>query len=276
MDSLQWANPIDWASANQLLQYLSGISAISPSPDAYEGNLALQLESVEFMINCDTDSFGFMVDGSWEGFEEPSSGIPFTPSQANFCFGGFYRYLPQGSDTAAAALLFTRFDPVTQTRDTLHEEGMALPAAEAYTRFEFCLDTVDWDVQPDSFIVAFLSSDADHFFSDATPGIGSRLLLDALYFQDEPSTGVASHPLPMEVLLYPNPVMDQLSLQSKASVSQPLLIEIHDLQGKRIFQQHCEQPIIQISVGHIAPGPYLIRVSDPQTGAFLNQKMIKR
>lgn len=106
-----------------------------------------------------------------------------------------------------------------------------------------------------------------HFDSEIqlTPGFQQRL------FAFIPET---SSPDGMQVLLYPNPVSEELHLLPEDAI-EDARIEIIDINGKVICQLEKDLSTeISIDLGHLAGGIYQIRIMDLQQKKVFNSRII--
>ncbi len=64
----------------------------------------------------------------------------------------------------------------------------------------------------------------------------------------------------IDVNAYPNPTVDQVTLNTKTDGSQNLSFRLFDLEGKLLEQQEILQDKQVISMQHLAPGTYVLKV----------------
>jgi hypothetical protein len=78
------------------------------------------------------------------------------------------------------------------------------------------------------------------------------------------------------ITVYPNPILDYLTIATRNDQNAPLEITLQDVTGKQILRktalptQNQETPL---NTSQLKPGVYLLRVK--QGAAFLNQKVVK-
>jgi hypothetical protein len=78
--------------------------------------------------------------------------------------------------------------------------------------------------------------------------------------------------------VYPNPVRNTLALSVYAPKNQELLLQVSSISGNILISQHTRfvkgKNSQLLNVSRMAAGSYLLSVSDPETGARLNQRII--
>jgi hypothetical protein len=156
----------------------------------------------------------------------------------------------------------------------LEHIGIALPPAATFTQFEFCMDTSDWAVQPDSFHIIFQSSDGDQAFSEAELGVGSALWVDGLYFSRY-STGL-SPDLIKGFSLFPNPSSDQFVVEWENPNREAYRISLFDLSGRQLQLWETNASQHQVSVAALSPGLYLLSMESVSGKERIQRKVVKR
>lgn len=74
--------------------------------------------------------------------------------------------------------------------------------------------------------------------------------------------GISETQQPVRCSVYPNPVMEKLTIQFQKPM-EGVLIEVFDLVGKKIIEekQHKDARISQVDVSILSPGVYCLKVS---------------
>ena len=77
--------------------------------------------------------------------------------------------------------------------------------------------------------------------------------------------------------VFPNPVVDELTIEWAFQEDLNLLFEIYCLSGRRVFYKHqnAESTQLTIQLNHLTPQFYILRVSDPSRGFLETHTILK-
>ena len=77
--------------------------------------------------------------------------------------------------------------------------------------------------------------------------------------------------------VFPNPVVDELTIEWAFQEDLTLLFEIYCLSGRRVFykRQSAESTQLTIRLNHLTPQFYILRVSDPSRGFVETHTILK-
>lgn len=270
---LHYEDPIGWASPNISFGLFGNTTGISKSTDAYDGMYAVKIQTVDYISNCEADTFGFLGEGSWHVIDGQEGGQPFQLDGGQMKLSGYYKYEPVGNDTALAAILFTKYNPVTGERDTVQAMIEALAPSMNYQEFEIRFDSTDFIIQPDSFHLVFQASDNDQFASQAVRGAGSSLWIDGL----EMMTTVGIKELAtIPLRIYPNPASDFVQLEWEPQAGHTYGIQLVNMRGQRLLHSTARQGEIRLDIANLPAGLYFVILSDQQTKLQSSMKLVKK
>jgi hypothetical protein len=83
------------------------------------------------------------------------------------------------------------------------------------------------------------------------------------------------HKIETKWLVFPNPAYDYINITNESNSTQPLKIEIFDLQGKKIHHLLMSEKTTQIQVSNYNTGTYILNISD-ETPFLKSYKIIKK
>ncbi len=243
---LQIEEPDNWTTMNYASPTLN--PSASKTTTSFSGSYALLLKTVETTWG---DTMGVIGNGTF-GQNGPEGGMPvwLNPMKVS----GYYRYLPNGNDTALAGA-FTYINGTT-----IDSVMLKLNGASAYTYFEMNLTYNSWPFI-DTLGIAFSANNPDgiHFAP------GSALYIDQLVVTYYPmSTGGE-----MSVLdpgFFPNPVTDRSVLILDHSLENGLL-QILDVTGKVILTEKISNATtVELHKEKLAAGIHFFRLVDLTSG----------
>lgn len=275
VELLHYEDPEGWASPNISLGLFGNVTGVSKSTDAYDGMYAARIQTVSYISNCEPDTFGFLGDGSWHVIDGQTGGQPISFEQSCMKFGGYYKYDAVGNDTALVGILFTRYDSLTEDRDTVYAMTQALPPAMNYEAFELVFSETDFIIPPDSFHLVFQSSDESQFASQAVRGAGSTLWIDSLYISPCIGDGLAERPI-LNFQLYPNPASTYTRIAWEAQAGHRYELRVVDLQGKTLLKALSSESEIQLDIAKLPSGLYFVSLRDLADDSYSSLKLIKR
>jgi len=74
--------------------------------------------------------------------------------------------------------------------------------------------------------------------------------------------------------IYPNPASSYLNVQTKPGIKKPLLIQLFDMNGKRIVETTTTQDNITLDVSRVAAGMYFLKVSNGYGALVTTDKVV--
>ena len=87
-------------------------------------------------------------------------------------------------------------------------------------------------------------------------------------------TGVPQYLTENDVVVYPNPVADQLTVSLRTNAFQVSDLAVYDINGKLILSQPVSDNQIRVSAQQLAAGHYFLRLSDGKHS--VTTKFVKR
>ena len=171
-----------WASLNKLA-LIGGPATSSKTTDAHSGKFAIKLETMKY---GDFIITGLLLSGVFDPIllkDVPNyviEGKPFKKKPIKF--SGYFKYFPADGDSCNFYINITRYNPVTNQRDTIADANLyAWDTVSTYRLFEMPLTYYRTDLEPDTIKIAIISSAGGRDYTgQGTPKVGSVILLDDL------------------------------------------------------------------------------------------------
>ncbi len=242
--------PDNWTTINYLTLTTDAPYATMTS-DSHTGNSAIRIESMESFVQ---QIVGFMTNGQFQGYNWTGG---MAVNQNPQSIHGYYKYMPQGNDTAQVGVYSYRHEPGVDTISVLEQKLISLPAASDYTYFEIPL-TYDMNPKVDS---VNITVSAGYFFADsAFMKIGSTLYLDDIGIDYFPVSVADIAAAKENFSLSPNPSKGNVYLEVKQALQEKAEFLVYDLQGKTVKN---------ISLNGISPGQsYKIDLNSLRDGFY--------
>ena len=156
----------------QTLNYAqTTVPSASKTTDSYSGTYALKLETI---LTLWGQTLGYVTNGII-GDHGPEGGVPISHNPGSVT--GFYKYIPNGPDTALVVVTTTRYDIQTDTTVSLDMALIKLPPSSVYIPFVISLNYNGFP-PADTVNISFASSNLVD--SMAYVGLGSILYIDSL------------------------------------------------------------------------------------------------
>lgn len=174
---VSWEIPeSEWWSSLNMLKTLGCPLTMTKTEDAHTGNYAVRLETINW--GDDLIIPGIIASGYFDTDrpigENLVLGQPFDETPA--LVEGYYKYLPATQDTAVLYSSLTRYDTVSGLRDTIAEAAISVTdSVPDYARFELIYEYSNYDQQPDSINILFLTSISGQDFNGH---VGSVMFVD--------------------------------------------------------------------------------------------------
>lgn len=211
--------PDDWGTINFLMFMTDTISA-TKSTDAHEGNYAARVQTVGSIEDEEDNLFGYITNGTF-GDDGPEGGLEVDLNP--FMVTGYYKYIPQESDTALAAVYTYRYDFDGDSIIELEEQTIRLPETDEYTYFEIIMG---YNSQPkvDTINISFASSNFEGIGS-GEPYLGSVLFLDQLNITYYP-VDVAVYESNTNFSVFPNPSTGKVTIEIEGEFDKLMIYDI--------------------------------------------------
>ena len=201
-------------------------------------------------------------------FNLMKTGQPFTHRPAKM--NGFYMFENDSlftNDYGQGVVFLKKFNPVTQTADTIGYGNINLPITNTdtvYQPFEMDINYISNDL-PDSIVIAF--------FSTGLGVTGGTLYIDSLTFGTTSSAHQVDQPIGFQI--QPNPVVDFLNISiNKDNFSDNLKITVTDVNGRLVLQHEPKQFMNNINLENLSNGVYFLTISNHLSSK--TEKFIKR
>ncbi|MEM7367275.1 MAG: T9SS type A sorting domain-containing protein [Bacteroidota bacterium] len=277
---LEVRDPVDWYSANDIQLVVNGTGG-SPmitedSLHSYEGHSALRITSQ--LIELDSNIIGIAING--QGLlGDAIGGQPYVGGQSD-TLSGWYNYEAVGDDTASVFLRFFSYEPVGDSTIIHLETGIALPPTDgAYACFQIPFELAQ---MPDSFLIGLGSSDTDNIFSQASPGIGSTLLVDILDFKPCPTVGIDTQLSRSDYKLFPNPAREEIQIVFQSIPGETYHLSLYTLSGQVV--QQIEVPAnlsgytreVPINIRSLADGYYVLSLTNEAGDLLMSETFAKQ
>ncbi|MCD4747046.1 MAG: T9SS type A sorting domain-containing protein [Bacteroidales bacterium] len=255
--------PDEWLTSNFWTNFTD--LAVTKTTDSYDGNYALRLENVETMWN---DVFGAITNGGF-GDDGPFGGMPV--SQNPDILSGYYKYFPEGPDTALASITLFWYDSSMDSTIMLEEQVLKLPAVSSYTYFEV---PVQYNFLPiaDTVNLAFASGNIEE--DSAYVGLGSVLYLDALELTFKPVSVYENNFFGQEILIHPNPAKDVIYIKLTGSFNDEIKFQLFDVYGKSVIEEFLKANNtnnFKLDLSNLSEGIYFYNIN---SGFFKNKGKI--
>jgi len=201
-------------------------------------------------------------------------GVPYTfPAKAK-SFQGWYKSAPLNGDSAGAVILLSKWNPITNHRDTIGSKRLVFKGTVSeYTFFEADINYKVANVLPDTITVLLLSS-AGYNTSNmlgSVGRVGSQAWFDDVTLTDVNGFHYSLVP-EVEVKLYPNPAKDIMIVELGKAVKNGQF-QIYSIDGKQLDAFPSDQVQNQVSVASLQPGSYYYKLTNGKSilnsGSFM-------
>ncbi len=261
-----------WATSNEASMLLFALPSVQKTSDSYIGEYAALIQTVDIQ---GTKGSGTLFTGKFNldinhPLNSTKFGVPFTDKPVYL--KGFYKYFPVAGDSCRIASYITKWNTGTHKRDTIAAASItreqSIATVNSYAEFDIIYHYYSANT-PDSITVIFASSADGANFNAA---IGSKLYIDEIFLGYYPlSTETILKP--NEILVYPNPVSDNITIESKKLNGQE--IKIYNALGNLILMKKLRSEKENISTTMLPSGFYYYSVSK-QDGTLESGKLFKK
>ncbi len=253
--------PKEWRSIDLLVYdtYTSFLSTPSCSQgsetDAHTGDYALVIQNYRSGTKVQR-GYAFLGE---ENNDYYTPHIPFTDTFKYL--QGYYKFLPDGPDTARINIRTYATDGGTRSNNNLYISE----AASEWTFFSMPL-SYNSTFTPDSAALIFYSGNDD----GGEYGLDTKLFLDNLSFAMKPTPlKLSIEEVQSDINYYPNPVNDLLSITSTGGT-----YTINDLTGKTVANGPLQAGLTTINTSLMSSGLYFIHITN--INQQWTQKIIKQ
>lgn len=251
-----YVNPDGWGTMNNTTAIASVYTATKGTPGS-PGAAYLKLTSKTVST---TVVNGIAVSGVLDSITMmPKSGFAFNTRPANFT--GKWQHMIYGSSQGSIQVTLTRWDTGLNQRITVATANQTLSGmAMSWANFTIPFTYLDGN-NPDTCIIVLKAS-------GSAPTNNDYLWVDNLAFSGT-VTGIEKYDSFLSnMIIYPNPSTESVTLNLNLKSPQQITIEITDLTGKLIRSRNVGtlqgETIQTINVSGIAKGTYLVRVVGEQ------------
>ena len=264
-----YTQPVGWLdddSAFVALYQLVGIPTQSYTPcitqvAGYNGGYAARLNnSIETYSSIPIDTFPGLLDLQFPNTVRPAY------------FTGYYQFNRTGTDTAIIGMDLTKWNPVTQTSDSLGGAIIYITSSTSgFTAFNLQIGYVSAET-PDTIEIGisstnFLGQGNNNIYYTRNPN--SSLIVDQLTFSGT-YTGVASAQTTGIVTAYPNPVTDVINFSNLPAAAS--LVEISDVTGRPVMQSALPAAV---NVSALKSGVYIYSISASDGTTLSTSRFVK-
>ncbi|MCC6721552.1 MAG: T9SS type A sorting domain-containing protein [Bacteroidia bacterium] len=263
-NSISSLEPDNWFSFNFMS---TNKPMLTRSTDKYSGNYALKIENVMMKFG---DIMGFVTNGRITDSRYPVGGL--AVKQNPLKISGYYKYVPQGPDTAIAGIFLYKRDAIKDTLILIEDTIIKLkPSNNNYVFFEIPIKYKSKEIA-DTINISFAASNIDD--SLAYVGLGSTLFIDNLNIVYKPnSTKEQKH---IKLYVYPNPISSDSRLKIEnfeLTTNNYSYIEIYNMCGKLIFKENIFKNEIDLSAKKMQAGIYFYKIFDGNNIEYSNGKI---
>ena len=205
--------PDSWLTSNSLVD--SSNLAVEKTNDSYSGNYAAKVST---KLTITDDTIGFLTNGRPTNSTFVSEG-GYQVSQNPDVLSGYYKYTPDGSDSALVSVYSYAKDQSTNNLTRVDSNSVMLPQANNYTLFEVPMNYDSWPVV-DTVSIIFVPGKSTH---QTTPvGLGSELYVDDLSMSYKPTSVEESTNRPLTIA--PNPAREKTRINLSGKEFQELKV----------------------------------------------------
>lgn len=236
--------PLAWMSNNYSLVRI-GKNYVEKTSDAYRGTSACKITTVYeasydyYFAEIMNGRFGETI---WDG--------GFSYSETKDTLMGWYKYMPNQTDTAIVNIVFKK------NGSEIYWSGTILLPSDTYKKFEIPLNLPS---VPDSAMIQIMSSNWPLSMSN----VGSVLIIDELQFKsDLLATKTSDAPAVAGFDIYPNPTVDGFYIFNTSPSEHMNTYVIRDNSGRLVKQGQLIKEKTYIDVKGLGQGIYFVTIND--------------
>jgi hypothetical protein len=249
--------PFGWITNNFLdLSFMYQSKSVVPYSPGHSGKLAAQIISNAYYGIIPEDTIGMLIMGL---LTDNGSGLPIDKYPDSISFWYKYNNDHNGLDSGFAYVLFTKYDPESNTRITIDSQAINLEPTSTF-RYKNINYAEAGTEMPDTFSVMFSSSK----ISPTGRGVGNYIILDdVLMWIGKVGIDPAGY-YNKNCRIFPNPAEKCLNIEINPETNGKTLITVYDLNGKLIHSREVvtgpKKHVISLEIGNLPTGQYLINV----------------
>jgi len=256
--------PDGWVTLNYAK---TTVPSATKDVDHYDGNYAIRVETIQTIWG---QQLGYITNGII-GNDGPEGGVPISLNPSTLT--GFYKYVPNGLDTAIAVVMTTRHDIVLDSTIVLDMVAIKLPPTNTYMPFTINLNYNNFPFA-DTINISFASSNL--MDSGAYVGLGSALYIDSLNLNFLP-VSVENKTEDDVINIFPNPVKDYVSIALSAELAYSS-IRIFDALGRILYDSDVKafEKLLKVDVSQFDSGLYFIELKSNDGNCYKTKFLINR
>lgn len=269
-----------WSNANEAMALYFGSAICKKTDDAHSGDYAALLVTNETTIigttilasgNLFLGQFDFNLGFISNPEKMKHFGVPF--SGKPLALSGWYKYLPVDGDSCQVYSILTSWNSAENQQDTVavtsftHE--MMLETVSQYSSFSLPYTYLMSNQTPDSIQLVIASSKAG---AQLMGSDGSAFYIDDIVLSYE--NGISENSRSSNCLVYPNPVVDQVSFDFEKTIEGQL--KIYNCVGKVVAEIKVNGSSAAVNMSSYSNGCYFYRVEGSRenscSGRFIKTK----
>jgi hypothetical protein len=276
--------PDGWTTSDSLSQSYSGGPSAFQGTDPHDGSSSIHLKSTQislfglFTLAVPGVATNGYFTGNFTSLTNAGlrvdSGVPDNVRSRKLL--GYYKYAPQGQDSAHVTVLKWKYDAINQRRDTIAFGQLALTGqVSSYQPFEVVLVYRDFANQPDSSIIILNSGHLPLTPVLSNPAVvqGTEFIVDELSF----SGVVGIEELDADILssfrLFPTPASDFLNVDvTAANPSLRLTCKLTDITGRMVLEAFVNQGGHRLDISALPAGNYMMQLLDEDRSVIAARK----
>ena len=261
------SNPTGWVSAN-----IIATGTVTASTPGYGGSVsAAKIETKTLAINPNPNiiptTSGILLAGKLQqvGFSYTIlQGQPYTNKPEGMAY--YTKYTPVGVDSGFAYVLLSKWNTVTNKRDTIAIGGDTIKSAIAtWTKRNVHLFYTTTTVTPDTLQILFSSS------SRTAAQLGTLMYVDEINLYEAGTSGV-KETIEKDFELYPNPANNYFIVKNYKSKYSSMMLR--DLTGQvKLQSQLAKNESTKIDLNELASGVYFVSILNDRGEIIQTKKL---
>ncbi len=243
------------------------------SADAHSGNYAVRLRS--------TTKSGIFVPGAITTGDiinlndvnnvSVHLGRPYTHASQATNFEGWFKYAPEGNDSALFQVYFLK-----NSVEIGRAEYVVKNEVSDWTKFDAAINWTSSDI-PDTIVMNIASSAAINFVNlfQCQGEVGSQLFVDDVALTGNGISVKEASLNQISASVYPNPAVENVTLSIGQNISDNMFVQLFDLSGKKIIDNKIVNANTVIETANLNAGVYILSVVDNGAKVFTNKVIVK-
>lgn len=243
------------------------------STDAHSGDYSIRLRSTS---KSGTFVPGAFTTGDIINLNDVNNvgvhlGRPYAHTAQATNFEGWFKYEPQGNDSALFQVYFLK-----NSVEIGRGEYMEKNAVSDWTKFDIAINWTSADI-PDTVVIAVSASAAINFVNlfQCQGEIGSQLFVDDIAFTGNGISVNEASFSQISASLFPNPAIDKVTLSINQTISDNMFVQMFDLSGKKVVDSKIVSENTVIETSNLNAGVYIVSVLDNGAKVFTKKVIIK-